>query len=104
MTNPVELLEFAAEWAPYGGGDEEILPKFGLTLEEYSRRVLKVIETPIARTLSLRTRNVIRQQCLQRLGLQRARERMGVSVPGQFEGCAANKPVAGAAYNPRNPR
>lgn len=43
--NDNELVRFAAQWAPFGGGDEYIYPEFGLTPEQFYRRVLDVIQT-----------------------------------------------------------
>ncbi|MFE3002602.1 hypothetical protein ACFXG4_47510 [Nocardia sp. NPDC059246] len=38
-----ELLLFAARWAPYGGGEEFILPQFGISPSLFYRRVLAAL-------------------------------------------------------------
>ncbi|MFE3280301.1 hypothetical protein [Nocardia sp. NPDC059239] len=38
-----ELLAFAVRWVPYGGGDEFILPHFGISPSLFYRRVLAVL-------------------------------------------------------------
>jgi hypothetical protein len=40
-----ELVEFAVRWCPYGGGDEHILPEFGISPGEFYRRVLTTLDT-----------------------------------------------------------
>ncbi|WP_397517952.1 DUF3263 domain-containing protein [Rhodococcus opacus] len=62
-----EILTFAATWAPYDGGDEHVLPTFGISLDEYYRRVLHLLDTPAARSIDPSTILRIRHRCMQRL-------------------------------------
>ncbi|MBV6760262.1 DUF3263 domain-containing protein [Rhodococcus opacus] len=62
-----EILAFAVKWAPYAGGDEQVLPTFGLSVEEYYRRLLQLLDSPAARSVDSSTITRIRHQCMQRL-------------------------------------
>ncbi|MFI6040186.1 hypothetical protein ACIA8C_01035 [Nocardia sp. NPDC051321] len=55
-----DLLEFAVEWAPYDGGDEHVLPIFGLTIGEYYTRLLRLLATPAVRSLAPQTISLTR--------------------------------------------
>ncbi|MFV9451879.1 DUF3263 domain-containing protein [Rhodococcus sp. NM-2] len=62
-----EILTFAVTWAPYDGGDEHVLPTFGISLDEYYRRVLHLLDTAAARSVDPSTILRIRHRCMQRL-------------------------------------
>ncbi|MFE7423475.1 DUF3263 domain-containing protein [Rhodococcus sp. NPDC057529] len=62
-----DMLKFAAEWAPYGGGEEHVLPTFGLTAGDYYRRLMRLLETLDARSLPVPLILRLRHQCLERL-------------------------------------
>ncbi|MEV6059925.1 DUF3263 domain-containing protein [Nocardia asteroides] len=62
-----ELIEFAAEWAPYGGNDEEAFVRFGLLPEQFHARLILLLRTPMARTLTNTTADALRSQCRDRL-------------------------------------
>ncbi|MEV0099727.1 DUF3263 domain-containing protein [Nocardia sp. NPDC050789] len=64
----IEMLEFAAEWAPYGGNDDAAFVRFGLTPEEFHRRLARLLVTPTARTLDNATIARLRAQCADRSG------------------------------------
>ncbi|WP_280218269.1 hypothetical protein [Nocardia neocaledoniensis] len=61
------VLEFAAVWAPYGGNEAEAFVQFGLTPEEFHRRLIRLLGTPAARMLTNTTAATLRRQCLERL-------------------------------------
>ncbi|PKV82081.1 uncharacterized protein DUF3263 [Nocardia fluminea] len=63
----IDILEFAAVWAPYGGNDAEAFVQFGLTSEEFHRRLIRLLGSPAARTLTNSTVVTLRRQCLERL-------------------------------------
>ncbi|MDM7489737.1 DUF3263 domain-containing protein [Rhodococcus sp. GXMU-t2271] len=76
MPYQAELLDFAVEWAPYGGGDEHVLPTFGLDLTEYYRRLLHLLDTPVTRSMDPATILQLRQQCSKRLASPTQDERI----------------------------
>lgn len=39
------MLRFALSWLPYGGGDELVLPEFGIFPPVFYRRLLRLLET-----------------------------------------------------------
>ncbi len=46
MTHDEDLMvRFALKWLPYGGGDEHILPEFGLMPDEFYRRLSQLMDT-----------------------------------------------------------
>ncbi|UGT55227.1 DUF3263 domain-containing protein [Nocardia asteroides] len=63
----IAVLEYAAVWAPYGGNDAEAFVQFGLTPEEFHRRLIRLLGTPAARMLTNTTAATLRRQCLERL-------------------------------------
>nr|MDV2477096.1 DUF3263 domain-containing protein [Rhodococcus zopfii] len=71
-----EILEFAVRWAPYNGGDDEILPTFGLSIPEYYRRLVALLETPEAGSIDRRTREHLRIRCGRRLRADNERSRL----------------------------
>ncbi|MBY4575499.1 hypothetical protein ACN94_18225 [Gordonia paraffinivorans] len=81
-----ELLDFAAQWAPYGGGDEHVLPTFGLDLAEYYRRLLQLLDSPAARSIDPILVLQLREQCLERL-----------SEPVRTAGSRPQRPSASAS-------
>ncbi|WP_431962408.1 DUF3263 domain-containing protein [Nocardia sp. bgisy134] len=68
-TNPYEndILEFATEWAPYGGNDDEAFVRFGLSSKEFHTRLMRLLGSPAARALSKSTVVELRDQCIDRL-------------------------------------
>ncbi|MEV0343873.1 DUF3263 domain-containing protein [Nocardia sp. NPDC050713] len=63
----IDLLEFASEWAPYGGNDAEAFMRFGLSAEEFHHRLNRLLGSPAARTLTNSTIAILREQCRKRL-------------------------------------
>jgi hypothetical protein len=39
----LEMLDFAVKWAPFGGGDEHILPEFGIFPAVFYRRLQRLL-------------------------------------------------------------
>ncbi|WP_084523587.1 DUF3263 domain-containing protein [Nocardia inohanensis] len=62
----ITMLEFAAEWAPFGGNDEEAFLRFGLTPEAFHRRLAQLLVSPAARALDNMTIARLRKQCAER--------------------------------------
>ncbi|MFD9668358.1 hypothetical protein ACFWAY_43355, partial [Rhodococcus sp. NPDC059968] len=40
------VLDFAVKWAPFGGGDEHILPEFGVFPTEFYQRLRRLLRHP----------------------------------------------------------
>lgn len=59
----IDMLEFAAEWAPYGGNPEAAFLRFGLTPDQFHRRLTHLLTTPAAHTLHPTTRALLHAQC-----------------------------------------
>ncbi|GGN78639.1 DUF3263 domain-containing protein [Nocardia rhizosphaerihabitans] len=64
----IDMLEFAAKWAPYGGNDDEAFIRFGLRPTEFHLRLLGLLSSPGARALQWSTVITLRWQCHERLG------------------------------------
>ncbi|MBC2642086.1 MULTISPECIES: hypothetical protein [unclassified Rhodococcus (in: high G+C Gram-positive bacteria)] len=39
----LDMLDFAVKWAPFGGGDEHILPEFGIFPAVFYRRLQRLL-------------------------------------------------------------
>ena len=39
----LDMLDFAVKWAPFGGGDEHILPEFGVFPTVFYRRLQRLL-------------------------------------------------------------
>ncbi|MFX0573796.1 DUF3263 domain-containing protein [Nocardia nepalensis] len=63
----IEVLEFATEWAPYGGNDAEAFVRFGLPPKEFHMRLLRLLGSPAARALGHATVARLRDQCRERI-------------------------------------
>ncbi len=62
------MLEFATEWAPYGGNDDdEAFVRFGLRSKEFHTRLPRLLQSPAGRALSGATMSALREQCRERL-------------------------------------
>jgi hypothetical protein len=65
--NAHDLIAFATRWEPFGGGDEYILPEFGLQPEQFYRRLTQLLtdhRTPIEPA----TRSRLKVLCHNKLG------------------------------------
>jgi len=62
----VALLDFAVRWAPYGGGDEHILPEFGLLPIDFYHRLQSLLdEHP---SIDVQVRRRLKALCAHKLG------------------------------------
>ncbi|MET8428730.1 hypothetical protein [Nocardia sp. NPDC004860] len=59
-----DILKFAVKWAPYGGGHEHILPTFGLTIDEFYRRLHTLLDSIAGRSIDAVAHQKLREQCL----------------------------------------
>ena len=57
------MLAFATKWFRFDGGDEYILPEFGLTPPEFYQRVLSMVTSTLICELDFATRNQLREFC-----------------------------------------
>lgn len=65
--NERSLINFVVQWCEYGGGEELILPQFGIVPTEFYHRILAVVERGENSGLSSSTRLFLRQYCKVRL-------------------------------------
>lgn len=63
------LVDFALQWETYGGGDEYILPEFGIQPPTFYRRLLSLLQSVHAPRLEPTERQRIVTLCLGKLGL-----------------------------------
>jgi|GEM_PF-6497764 len=61
------MLAFATKWARFGGGDEYILPEFGVTPVQFYHRVLAMVTTPRTAEVDFATKQFLRQFCLSKI-------------------------------------
>ncbi|UZG59909.1 hypothetical protein [Rhodococcus opacus] len=57
------MIAFALKWLPYGGGDEHILPEFGVVPVEFYRRLVQLMNTVGATHVELGTRRQLVELC-----------------------------------------
>ncbi|QRE82673.1 DUF3263 domain-containing protein [Rhodococcus ruber] len=62
----VALLDFAVQWAPYGGGDEHILPEFGLVPTDFYHRLRCLLDA--RPKIDAGTRRRLKNLCTRKLG------------------------------------
>lgn len=76
MTQDEDLMvRFALKWLPYGGGDEHILPEFGLMPTEFYRRLAQLAETMRATNIDLGLRRQLVELCSLKLTRTRNQRR-----------------------------
>ncbi|MFC0452228.1 DUF3263 domain-containing protein [Rhodococcus jostii] len=61
------MITFAKRWSPYGGGDEYILPEFGITPMLFYQRLHTTLERKFVEGLDLTTRLSLREFCARKL-------------------------------------
>ncbi|QYB07971.1 DUF3263 domain-containing protein [Rhodococcus sp. USK10] len=66
-----DMLKFAVQWAPYGGGEEHILPTFGLFPADYYERLKSLLDSTAARSVDSASRRHLREHCSIRLAQTR---------------------------------
>jgi hypothetical protein len=59
------MLDFAVKWAPFGGGDEHILPEFGVFPTEFYRRLQRLLTDHS--TINDSIRRPLDELCISRL-------------------------------------
>jgi hypothetical protein len=57
------MLAFATKWSRFGGGDEYILPEFGLTPSVFYQRILAMVTTTLINEVDFSTRQYLREYC-----------------------------------------
>lgn len=57
------MLVFATKWFRFGGGDEYILPEFGLTPTEFYQRILLMVTSTLIDEPDFATRTQLREFC-----------------------------------------
>jgi hypothetical protein len=58
-----QMIAYAQKWLPYGGGDEHILPEFGLVPAVFYRRLLRLMNTVGATQVELGSRRQLVELC-----------------------------------------
>ena len=66
-SDAVRMVDFAAQWVAFDGGDEYILPEFGVDPTTYYRRVLTILQTPPSPPLDPEDRQRIVERCQRKL-------------------------------------
>jgi hypothetical protein len=61
------IIDFALQWARFGGGDEYILPEFGVQPAEYYRRMLVVLQAGRAPRMDAAERQLLVALCVNKL-------------------------------------
>ncbi|MCX5042372.1 hypothetical protein OG921_04125 [Aldersonia sp. NBC_00410] len=64
------MLEFATRWHQFDGGDEYILPTFGITPPVFYQRVLWLVNTSKDHGLDQPICRLVRQLCYRKLALK----------------------------------
>ncbi|UGT61830.1 hypothetical protein [Nocardia asteroides] len=67
--NEDSMLEFATRWHRFDGGDEYILPTFGVTPPVFYQRVLWLLNTRKDHGLDQPLARLVRQLCYRKLAL-----------------------------------
>ena len=57
------MLAFATKWSRFGGGDEYILPEFGLTPSAFYQRILAMVTSTLINEVDFATRQYLREFC-----------------------------------------
>ncbi|WP_174187280.1 DUF3263 domain-containing protein [Nocardia barduliensis] len=69
--NERSILEFAERWHRFDGGDEYILPTFGITPAVFYQRVLRLLIVGNSNGMDMPTCELLRQLCYRKLALLR---------------------------------
>ncbi|MFD7008464.1 DUF3263 domain-containing protein [Rhodococcus jostii] len=62
------MVAFATRWSRFGGGDEYILPEFGITPVVFYQRLLAMVTTTLVNEVDFATRRHLREFCSRKLG------------------------------------
>jgi hypothetical protein len=57
------MVNFAKKWAPFGGGDEEIFPLFGIGPREFYRRLAELLDSESSPAIDSAVRQLLRARC-----------------------------------------
>ncbi|QSE87333.1 DUF3263 domain-containing protein (plasmid) [Rhodococcus pseudokoreensis] len=61
------MLAFATKWSRFGGGDEYILPEFGITPSVFYQRILAMVTSTLINDVDFPTRTYLRDFCSSKL-------------------------------------
>ncbi|QZS52629.1 DUF3263 domain-containing protein [Rhodococcus opacus] len=61
------MLAFAMKWLPYGGGDEQMLPEFGLVPSAFYQRLQTMLISRAFLGIEFATRQQLLEQCAVKL-------------------------------------
>ena len=62
-----EMLAFATKWSSFGGGDEYILPEFGITPVVFYQRLLVMVTSTLINDVDFSTRTYLMDFCSSKL-------------------------------------
>ena len=62
-----EMIRFAKRWRPYGGGDDDIFPEFGIPVSAFYRRLLALLNQYRWIELSRLEQQALREFCMLKL-------------------------------------
>jgi len=62
------MLTFAVQWAPFGAGDEFILPEFGITPGAFYHRLRAILFSATGQRLGPRTTQQLLSLCATKVG------------------------------------
>ena len=62
------MLTFAVQWAPFGGGDEFLLPEFGIILGTFCHRLRAILFSTAGQRLGPRTTQQLLNLCATKVG------------------------------------
>lgn len=71
-TEDQEFIDFATKWLPFGGGDEYILPQFGVTPYTFYLRLHTLLQSRPTLGLGLAAKRKLAEACAAKLS-QRSR-------------------------------
>ncbi|GCE44574.1 hypothetical protein Rhow_008995 [Rhodococcus wratislaviensis] len=61
------MLAFATRWSRFGGGDEYILPEFGITPDVFYQRLLTMAKSTLINDVDFATRTYLMDFCASKL-------------------------------------
>ncbi len=68
-----EFIDFAIKWLPFDGGDEYILPQFGITPYAFYVRLHTLLQTRPTTGLGLAAKRQLAEACAAKLSQRRRR-------------------------------
>ena len=73
------MLAFATKWSRFGGGDEYILPEFGITPVVFYQRLLAMVTSTLINDVDFSTRTYLMDFCSSKLARRECRNFGGSS-------------------------